>query len=256
MWLDAEKFEHIWKYAQVISETQLIPLHFQKKPADCFVALQFAARAGIDPMLALQKMYIIGNKPAMEAQLMIALANGSGRFRGNIQYKDETATSCTAYVVTHEGEVVEYTLDWKTVEAEGWNNRKGSKWISMRDLMFRYRSAAYLISTCFPELKFGLLTKEEAEDINTVEGHIANTTTPQLKKPEPILDQTPAPEKPKVDPWEYYKQQLDLATQAGDVEKIDDLCARFTRKLDKDDDKADVSLMADQAKDLIAATQV
>ncbi len=91
-WLDTARFEHIWRMAKVFSETSMVPSVFQKKPADCMVAIQMALRCGIDPMMFLQNSYVISGKPSIETKLAIAMLL---KFVGseNVAMRDDTAAS-------------------------------------------------------------------------------------------------------------------------------------------------------------------
>lgn len=171
--LDTARFNHLWRVATVFSQSQLVPEHFVGKPANCFVALQMALRLGIDPMMFMQKSYVIAGKPSVEAQLVIALINARGPFTGPIQWRFEgegDKRQCTAYA-THKatGKVCEVTLTKQTVKDEGWLSKPGSKWKTMEDQMFRYRTATWLGNVYCPEVKFGLPTVDELMDSNVVE---------------------------------------------------------------------------------------
>lgn len=173
LYLDPEKFEHVWRIAQALAKSDLVPDHFKRKPENCFIACQMAFRTGVDPMAFLQKSYVIAGKAAIETQLAIAMVNSSGLLTGSIRYKHDGKgkdRACTAYCVEKStGEVLQHTLHWHTVEAEGWVAKKGSKWVTDPLLMLEYRSAMRLIRTHFPEVLLGMLTKEEAEEVATVD---------------------------------------------------------------------------------------
>jgi len=52
---------------------------------------------------------------------------------------------------------------------EGWVSKSGSKWVTMPQLMLRYRAAAFFIRTTAPELTMGLHTDDEIIDIEARE---------------------------------------------------------------------------------------
>ncbi|MBW1713852.1 MAG: hypothetical protein JRJ59_11960, partial [Deltaproteobacteria bacterium] len=131
-WLDTARFNQSWRIAQVFADSQMVPDHFKGDPASCMVAIQMAFRLDVDPMMFLQKSYIVGGKPGIEATLAIGLVNKRGPFTGPIQWKFEgegESRKCTAYA-THKvtGELCEMPLGWDTVEKEGWASKNGSKW--------------------------------------------------------------------------------------------------------------------------------
>lgn len=166
--LDSNRFDHLWKAANVFSRSKLVPDIFQNDQPSCFVAMQMAIRLQVDPMMFMQKSYIVHGRPGIEATLAIALANKRGPFTGPIQWKFEgkgEARACTAFATHKEtGETCEITIDWKTVVAEGWLSKSGSKWKTMPDMMFRYRTAMWLIRAYCPEVILGLQSVEEVID--------------------------------------------------------------------------------------------
>lgn len=165
--LDTAKFNQIWRAANMFAGSMTVPKHYQGKPNDCFIAFVIAERLRQDPFMFMQKTYIVSGKLGYEAQEIIALANSRGVFAGPINWKfsgEGKNRSCTAFAtVKADGKVRESTLTWETVEKEGW--AKNPKWHTMTDHMFKYRSASFLISEVCPEVKMGMYTKEELEDI-------------------------------------------------------------------------------------------
>ena len=131
-------------------------------------------------MMFMQKSYIVHGRPGIEAQLKIALVNARGPFTGPIQWRmsgEGKSRKCTAFAVHRDtGETCEYTIDWATVEAQEWNkpgkNGFPSRWTTMPDKMFRYRSASWLIDLYCPEVTLGLATVDElleADEARTID---------------------------------------------------------------------------------------
>ena len=166
--LDSDRFAQIQRVAKLFSESTLIPETFQGKPANCAVALQMAFRMRIDPMLLMQSMYVVSGRPGIEAKLAIALMNQRGPFTGPLQWEikgEGNDRSWTCYA-THKttGEKCSMTVTWKMAVAEGWVDKKGSKWVTIPDLMGRYRSAAWLGRVYCPEVLLGLPFDDELLD--------------------------------------------------------------------------------------------
>ncbi len=185
--LETEKFEHAWRVGKMLSESTMVPDHFRQNIGNCVIALNYAYRAEIDPFMAMQKMYVIHGKPAIETQLQIALFNKSDRFstlKYNISGTGEKK-QCIAYATeiktkeTLEGPAVSIAM----AKAEGWYSKKGSKWQTLPDLMLRYRAAAFFIRLYAPETTLGLYTKDEIEDV----GEMINVT-PEEQLHEKIAD--------------------------------------------------------------------
>jgi hypothetical protein len=172
MLLDSAKFAQLQRIGVMYARSKMVPAHFQGDEPSCMVAVQMAMRLNIDPFMFLQKTYVVGGKPGMEAPLVIALVNTRGPFKGPINWdlkRDEKTgevMECTAYA-THKGtgQVCSSTITWKMVEAEGWSKKNGSKWLTLREQMFKYRSAAFLARLYCPEVIMGMSTADELEEI-------------------------------------------------------------------------------------------
>jgi hypothetical protein len=182
--LDSDRFAQIQRVANLFSESDLVPAIFQGKPANCAVALQMAFRMRVDPMMLMQNMYIIKGRPGIEAKLAIALMNSRGPFTGPLQWKDEGAgsdRSWTCFAVHRDtNQQCAATVTWRMVEAEGWSKKDGSKWLTIPDIMGRYRSAMFLGRLYCPEVLLGLPTDDELQD-RPHEVHVAGERIPAEK---------------------------------------------------------------------------
>lgn len=156
--------------AETLAKSDIIPAAFQSKPANVLIALNMANRMKADPMAVMQNMYVVYGNPSFSSKFLIACFNGCGKFT-SIRYRFDgqpgtDAWTCRAYATELstgeqlEGPAVSIALAKK----EGWYDKKGSKWVTMPEMMLRYRAAAFLIKTCAPELSFGMQTVEETED--------------------------------------------------------------------------------------------
>lgn len=162
---------------------------------NCIVALNMAQRMGADPLMVMQNLYVIEGRPSWSSQFIIAAINSCGRFSplrfeisepGEPEEVTYTATvwknkqkieeqrkvkvrhqTCRAWVIEKEtGE----RLDGPTVSIqmaidEGWLTKNGSKWLTMPEIMLRYRCASLFGRLYAPELLMGLQTVEEARDV-------------------------------------------------------------------------------------------
>jgi len=208
---DATRFEHAQRVSKMLSSSTMVPEHFRDNIGNCVIALNYADRVGIDPFMAMQKMYVIHGKPAVETQLQIALFNKSGRF-SPLKYKitgEGDARTCVAYAKEKDSkEIVEGPpVSIKMAKDEGWYGKNGSKWKTLPDLMLRYRSAAFFIRLYAPETTLGLSTTDEVMDAGMID--ITPTDTAVQAEIEEmanqeIIDFAPAeqPEAPTTAPAE------------------------------------------------------
>lgn len=204
-YLDIQKFEHISRIALVFSKSDLVPQHFKGKPENCFIALQMALRLNIDPMLALQNIYIVYGNPGISSQLAISLANRSGVFAENIWFEESgtgnnLSVTAKAVLAKNKREISQTVSLAQAVQA-GWTKTKdgGTKpfWAAMPGQMLRYRSAAYLIRSHAPDVILGMHTQEEWEDLgDNVEAPKKTATVLPLQQ---ILENGSKPAAPKTE---------------------------------------------------------
>lgn len=182
-------FAEVKEYGKVVA--------YQDNPAglpNCVVALNMAMRMNADPLMVMQNLYVIEGRPSWSSQFIIAQLNSCGRFsplRFDISAPGEATEitykatewvnkqktevqrkaiirhqTCTAWVIEKEtGD----RLDGPTVSIqmaidEGWLTKNGSKWLTMPEIMLRYRAASLLGRIYAPELLMGLQSQEEVQD--------------------------------------------------------------------------------------------
>lgn len=163
---DGAAFALAQRWAQAFSASKLVPEHLQGKAADCLVAFALARTMKLEPLTVLQNIHFVKGKPGWSAQFLIARANMSGKFTHGLRWRTEgkgADISVTCYAHTTDGEVVDATASMAMAQAEGWTSN--SKYKSMPEQMLRYRSATLLVSLYCPEVKFGIPTAEELEDV-------------------------------------------------------------------------------------------
>lgn len=176
MFFSVKRFEFAKQVAKMFAESTMVPDQFKGAPgmANCMIALNLAERMNVDPFMLMQNMYVVHGRPGIEAKLAIALINGCGRFEP-IQYEvdgEGKSRQCRAFAVEKKSKKTLYGpwVTWALVEAEGWNKPKGSiksKWETMPEIMFRYRSAMFFARIYVPDVLVGLKTTDEIQDIDS-----------------------------------------------------------------------------------------
>ena len=187
---------------------------------NCIVALNMAQRMGADPLMVMQNLYVIEGRPSWSSQFIIAAINSCGRFSPlRFEMSEPGKAEEVSYQVTFwkDGKkvteqrktkvkhqtcrawVVEKAtgdrLDGPTVSIqmaidEGWLTKNGSKWLTMPEIMLRYRAASLLGRLYAPELLMGLQTREEIEDFIQAEpdgmgGYTVDVNDLRNQEPEP-----------------------------------------------------------------------
>lgn len=204
-WDSVQGTKFALQLATSLAGSTIIPEAFQNKPANVFIALNMAHRMNADPLAVMQNMYIVYGNPSFSAKFLIACFNACGRFT-SVKYeflgKPGTDTyGCRAYATERAtGEkVTSIDVTMAMAKAEGWVEKKGSKWKTMPQLMLQYRAATFLIRTVAPEISMGLQTYEELQDMPPIEAQAFNAESANLQQEVKELSEksavveTPAP---------------------------------------------------------------
>lgn len=179
------------RMAQAIASSTIVPAIYQDNPGNCLIALDYASRLKISPILLMQNMHVVHGKPGIEGKLVAAILNSCGLFtRLKYEWKGtdtpgkdpELEYGCRAVVKEiATGDILQGPwVDWRMVAGEGWDKNK--KWTNIRSLMFIYRAASFFGRTEAPDVLLGLYTNEELEDMQIIEGTFETVTGP-AKKP-------------------------------------------------------------------------
>jgi len=183
-----QAFEDAQRIAKALASSTLIPPQFQGQQgfANCLVALEIANRMRMSPFQVMQNLHIIHGRPSWSSQFIIGLINGCGRF-SPLRYDvtgqgDALACTCVATELASGNDLRGPTVTMAMAKKEGWATKSGSKWLTLPDLMIRYRAAAFWGRLYIPELLVGIQTQEEVVDIEpvTVKPELPKTSLEQL----------------------------------------------------------------------------
>ena len=170
-----QSFELAQRAATLLAKSTLVPKEYQGNLPNCVIALNMASRMGADPLMVMQNLYIVNGRPGWSSQFLISTFNTSGRFSA-LRYewvgeegKDDWGCRAWAIEKATDEKLVGSTVTIGLAKAEGWYDKKGSKWPTMPQQMLMYRAASWFIRAHAPELAMGMHTVEELGDIVDLE---------------------------------------------------------------------------------------
>jgi len=186
VYANPSRYDICQRAARMFSASNLVPDQFKGNVPNCFIAIQIADRMDLDPFMFMQNSYVVHGRPGIEGKLVIALMNTKGPFSEPLEWelvKDPSGkiTSCTCTGTLKGGAKRTAEVTWHMVEKEGWSKKAGSKWLTLPDLMFRYRSATFLARTVCPEVLMGLPTIDELRDIDGDDKHTTFVESKEVK---------------------------------------------------------------------------
>jgi len=227
IFLDAGRFEFAQRVATGLAKSTIIPEHFQGNVSNVLIALNMANRSGLDPFLVMQNMYVIHGKPGIQAQLIIAMINKSGKYESTGYIYDGTGdTRSCQYVAIAAGtdkKLFGPVISVEMAKRAGWWAKKGSLWPIYTDLMLSYRAASYFAKLNCPEVLFGL---DDIQDIQpqTQADSVAIISPAAMVEPKKplkytIQEEAPEPEKMQETATEN-KQQQKPEVQGADYSEM------------------------------------
>lgn len=167
-----QTFEHAQRIAKMLASSSLIPQNYQGRIDNVMIAMEMSSRMNISPLMVMQNLYIVKGTPGWSGKFVIAMINGSRRFESDLEFEftgEKDEYGCVAHTTKKGKRIASTKVDWKMVKAEGWFDKPGSKWKTMPDQMFMYRSASFFGNAFCPDLLMGMQTAEEIIDITPPE---------------------------------------------------------------------------------------
>lgn len=169
--------------AKGLAGTAFVPSHFQGKPADTAVAIMKGAALGLDPVAALEAIYVISGKPALYARSMVALVLARGH---EVWTEEADATRVTVKGRRHgSSHVEESTWDTARVKAAGLDRNR--QYAAHPEAMLYARAAADVCRRIAPDVLAGLSygVEELQEPAVEAAATIQRKSKPHQKEGEP-----------------------------------------------------------------------
>lgn len=157
--------------AQFYALSTIVPKEYQGNASNCYIAIKTAARMKKDPLFVMNNLSVIHGRPGWSSKGLHQLAKEDvlKDLKTPVDKTDPDNWKCTAVAVTKEGETVTgMEISVKMAKAWGWWDRNAI-WRNGTELMLKYRAAAWLINTEFPEVTMGFPTREEIEDTSEMQ---------------------------------------------------------------------------------------
>lgn len=163
-----------YEMAQVLCTSEIIPLAYRGKPADCMIAIDMADRMGISPLMVMQSLYVVKGKPSWSGQACMSFIQAHPDFTDarpvyvtskDKEKLDDRGCYISAKRTSDGSEVRGALVTLALAKAEGWT--KNSKWQTMPDLMLAYRAASFFARVYCPSVLMGVSVEGEIEDITS-----------------------------------------------------------------------------------------
>ena len=169
--------------AKGLAGTAFVPSHFQGKPADTAVAIMKGAALGLDPVAALEAIYVISGKPALYARSMVALVLARGH---EVWTEEADATKVTVKGRRHGSSHVEESI-WDVARVKAAGLDRNRQYAAHPEAMLYARAAADVCRRIAPDVLAGLSygVEELQEPAVEAAATIQRKSKPHQKEGEP-----------------------------------------------------------------------
>lgn len=189
-----KNFELAQRIARSLASSSLVPTAYQGNIPNTLIAMELSSRIGASVLMVMQNLDIIHGRPSWRSQFLIATVNASKRFTPlrfrfvGKEGSDDWGCRAVARDKETNEECIGACITIRMVKAEGWFDRKGSKWVTMPEHMLFFRAAAFWARVYAPELSLGIQTTEEV--IDTTGYDSTNAQIPAAPAPMDIAPST------------------------------------------------------------------
>ena len=177
MGLAPKTFEEGLRMAELLARSTLVPEAFRGNAGNVLIAIQLGMEVGLPPMQALQSIAVIGGKPSLYGDGLLALVQASPVFEWIAEDLKDGVASCTVKRRGWPNPVVRtYSID-DAKRASLWN--KSGPWQTNPNRMLQMRARAFALRDVFADVLRGLASAEEMLDVS---GQVTVT-----EKPDPLV---------------------------------------------------------------------
>lgn len=146
--------------ATALVKTPFVPVHFRGKPEDAAAAVLYGATIDMDPVTALQNIYVVSGKPALYARTMVAIVLSKGHLIWTEHEAEGTVTVCGQRAGSNKVE----SVTWDTALAKRAGYTKNTKYQSDPRSMLYARASGDVARRVAPDALLGMgYTREELE---------------------------------------------------------------------------------------------
>lgn len=175
--------------ASAICATQFVPQHFRGKSDECAVAILYGQTIDLDPLTAVQQIYVIGGKPALYARAMVAIVLSHGH---NIWTEDESEGSVTVAGQRKGSPRVE-RVTWTTEMARRAGYTSNKKYQTDPRSMLYARASGDIARRIAPDALLGMAYNVEELDLDPLAAPTAPVTAAAFTPAQSVdVGETPA----------------------------------------------------------------
>jgi hypothetical protein len=155
-------FAELVQFAQMAAKSALVPPEYRGKAESIMLAVQLGSELGLSPMQSIQNIAVIGSRPTVWGDAMLALVLAHPDCQDVIECAENGTAVCTVKRRGRTPTVRRFSVEDAKI-AKLWG--KPGPWVTYPDRMLQMRARGFALRDAFPDVLKGLITAEEARDI-------------------------------------------------------------------------------------------
>lgn len=165
--IDINDLGQAMEFAEVLAGTNIVPKQYQNRPGDCLVAMMMGAELGLNAIQSLQHIATVNGRPSIYGDAMLAIVKRHPDFVKIIETFDPETNTARCELHRKDAPVVIQEFGQRHAEQAGlW--KKAGPWSQYPGRMMKFRARGFAIRDQFPDAILGLVTREEAADMDDV----------------------------------------------------------------------------------------
>jgi hypothetical protein len=180
--LEPQNMAEAMRFAELMADSTMVPKDYQGKPGNVLVAVQWGKELGLAPMQALQNISVIGNRPSVWGDAVLALIRRNPAFVSHREGIEGTGDERFGWCEFVRAGEAPFRAEFSVADAKKaglWN--KSGPWQQYPDRMLRMRARGFASRDAFADSLRGLVTTEEAMDAPR-----ETRDVPNLAEPSPV----------------------------------------------------------------------
>jgi hypothetical protein len=182
------------KYAELMSNSDIIPNCFKGKPSNILIAVQMGAELGLSPLQALQNISIINGRASIWGDAALALVQNHSAYEDHQEFVEDDVGICRVKRKGQDWYEVRFSKD-QAIKAKLWG--KPGPWTQYPERMLQLRARGFALRDKFSDALNGLITKEEADDYSNksvIDIEEVLLTESHLKELRELINEAQVPE--------------------------------------------------------------
>jgi hypothetical protein len=165
--LAPQNFQEAVHFAKMLAQSAMVPKDYVGKPENVMVALQWGAEVGLGPLQALNGISIINGRPALWGDAALALVRGHAAcewIKEGVEGEGDARHGFCEVKRKGSPQAERRTFSMADAKRAGLAGKSGP-WQQYPDRMLQLRARGFAIRDVFPDALRGVITAEEAQDI-------------------------------------------------------------------------------------------